>query len=540
MSSPTEIPKHARRWQLGALVAFLVVLLSPWPADLPDPARRCAAVTAAMGVLWMTQALPIAVTSLIPLVAFPLMAIVGARDISRAYMSNSIMLFLGGMVIALGIERWNLHRRIALHVCRAVGVGPRRIVLGFMLATAFLSMWISNTATTLLMLPIALALLSTLTELRGDAADEGEGRRFDTDMGFALLLGIAYAASIGGVTTLVGTPTNLIYTQTFSDQFPDGPAVSAGQWIVSFLPVGVVLLATAWTVLTWRLREPPSAESLDASFFTDRIRDLGKPTRAEWLMTAVFAATAGLWILRTPLDFGFGPVTFGWGDALADLLIAAGIDEGRARGAVDDSTVAITMTVLMFLIPASKDADGETNMLMDWPTARKLPWAILLLFGGAFALKNGFEASGLSQYIGGQFVGLAGLPIWVVVAVTCFALTFLTEFNQNVATCAIILPVLAAASPQLGIDPRLIMIPAAVSASCAFMLPIATAPNAIAFSSGKIDAAKMARTGLWLNLAGVVVITATTLLWLKPQLGLSATQVPDWAITAPADAASTD
>jgi len=438
-------------------------------------------------------------------------------------MINNLLLFMGGMIIALGLERWGLHRRIALHVCRIVGVGPKRLVLGFMLATAFLSMWISNTATTLLMVPIALALLSTLAELDEEADRPGSSE----PLAFPLILSIAYAASIGGLTTLVGTPTNVIFREVFVDSFPGAPEISAGQWIVAFLPVGMLLLAAAWGILTFGLK-PFAAESLDQSYFRDHIRSLGKPQRAEWLMGFVFALTAVLWITRKPLEFPLMPSIPGWGNAVAPLLVKAGMDSKAAGAAIDDSTIAIAMSILMFLLPGNNEG-GRYTTLMDWETARRLPWRIILLFGGAFALKDGFQASGLSDWIGAEFIGLKGQPAWVMVLTTCFVLTFLTEINQNTATCAILLPVLAAAAPQIGIDPRLIMIPAAVSASCAFMLPIATAPNAIAFGSGKLSIGRMAMTGVWLNLMGVAILTVATFVWLQPLLDFQIFEVPTWA-----------
>ncbi|QDT62860.1 SLC13 family permease [Calycomorphotria hydatis] len=524
LPTPSPTTPHARWWQLASLVFFLLILYSPYPSDLPDPARRVAAVTGMMGVLWLSQAIPLAITSLLPLVAFPLLGILPAREISEAYMNNNILLFMGGMIIALGLERWGLHRRIALHVCRVVGVGPKRIVLGFMLATAFLSMWISNTATTLLMVPIGLALLTTLGELEEESGQSGGSEA----LGFPLILSIAYASSIGGMTTLVGTPTNIIFREVFVDSFPDAPEISAGQWIVGFLPIGVLMLLAAWLLLTWRLK-PMLDDALDSSFFTNYIRRLGPPTRAEWLMAFVFALTAFLWITRKPLQFPFVPPIPGWGDMIAVWLVDAGMSEDTASKAIDDSTVAIAISTLMFLLPGN-DVEGKQTTLMDWATARNLPWRILLLFGGAFALKDGFQASGLSEWIGEQFVGLAGQPAWLMVLITCFVLTFLTEINQNTATCAILLPVLAAAAPKIGVDPRLLMIPAAVSASCAFMLPIATAPNAIAFGSGKISISRMAMTGVWLNLIGVLLFTAAMYLWLDSLFGITPGEVPDWAM----------
>ncbi|HUG91259.1 MAG TPA: SLC13 family permease [Planctomycetaceae bacterium] len=544
MSTGTEPLASGRVALAGKLVAlglFAAILLLPNSGDagaLPPAAQRLAAVTALMAVLWLTQALPIAATSLIPLAAFPLLGIQTAEAVSAAYANASVFLFLGGFIIALGIEKWGLHRRMALHIVRLVGAGPRRIVLGFMLATGFLSMWISNTAATLLMLPIALALVTALGELPAaqpgppaDAGEEPAAQRAGFDrLGLALLLGIAYSSSIGGFTTLVGTPTNVAFQRIWRLEFPEAPEFSVGVWLAAVLPIGAIMLVAAWLTLVRGLPDLPGTERLDRRFFTERLRALGRPSRAEWLMLAVFVATALLWIFRDPLLIGEMQVLPGWGELVERRLVGAGVSPDVARRTLHDSVVAIGMALLMFVIPARRDEYGRTEYLIDWQTAVRLPWGILLLFGGGFALADAFGATGLSEWIGRHFASAVGSwPPWLLVAAVCFLLTFLTELTSNVATISTFLPLLAATAVSVGVDPRLILVPATISTSCAFMLPIATPPNAIVFASGRVRMGQMARYGFALNLIGVVVVTLATFALLVPQLGISLGAVPEWA-----------
>ncbi len=563
--------RAARLGQLAAAVAFLVVLCSSVPSDLPAPARRVAAVAAAMAVLWLTQAVPLGATSLIPLAAFPLLGIQSAKDVSKSYVNESVVLYLGGFVIALGVERWGLHRRMALHVVRVVGCGPRRLVLGFGVATAFLSMWISNSAAAMLMVPIAAALLVSLDDLasRGRqpaGSDETvplhpAAPRPTDAFGASLLLAVAYAASIGGMTTLVGTPTNLAFRQIYSDLFPAAPEISVGDWMISFVPLGVVLLLAMWAVLSVGLQPIPGAEAFGRVFFAERLRELGRPSPAERRMFAVFAATALLWLFRTPLRLGgpeSAPLLPGWGPLVESQLLSLGVKADVAGKLVDDSTVAMLMATLLFFLPSGTRAVPDHSddpsqagrsrptrpqaaglgeevahsraNLMDWPTANRLPWEVLLLFGGGFALADGFAAAGLSQWVGGEFeAGFGGQPVWLMVAGTCLLMTFLTEFTSNTATCNIVCPILAAAAANLGTDPRLLMIAAALSASCAFMLPVATPPNAIIFASGRVTVGRMARRGFALNLIGVALVTAAVLWVYAPQSGIDRDRTPTWA-----------
>ena len=510
---------------LGPVIAG-AILWAPAPEGLNPSAQRLLAVSIWMAIWWVTQAIPIAATSLLPLALFPLLGIQSAKTVGQAYLGDTSFLYLGGFLIAIGIERWNLHRRLALLTVTATGSSPRRIVLGFMLATFSLSMWISNTATTLLMLPIAVALLNTL-ELRSDGVGPAQGTFSPSNdpqfahLATALTLGIAYAASIGGLATLVGTPTNLAFVEIWNRSMPGQPAVSASQWMLTWTPFGIVFLICAWSVLVWGLRSPVGFERFDRKYFQDRLRELGAMSFAETVMLILFVLTALLWLFRTDFTFGDWTLVRGWGGAAAQWLISLGVPKEKSLEYVSDATVAMTISVIMFVIPVSRSRSGRVQYLMDWQTTSRIPWGILFLFGGGFAIAGAFESTKLSEWVGGGFKAVAeGQPTWVLIVAVCTLLTFLTEFTSNVATVNTVLPIIAAASLALGIDPRLLMIPATISASCAFMLPIGTPPNAIVFATGRIKMSQMAGYGMILNVLGIVLAVAAVYGLMIPQLGI--------------------
>lgn len=510
---------------LGPLV-FVGILLCPAPEGLAPSAQRLLAVTLWMAIWWVTQAIPIAATSLLPLALFPLMGIQSAKTVSQSYLGDSSFLYLGGFVIALGIERWGLHRRLALVTVNATGTSPKRIVLGFMLATFGLSMWISNTATTLLMLPIAIALLTSLEQLPLEGSDGTKHKLADdphfAHLGLALTLGIAYAASIGGLSTLVGTPTNLVFIDIWNKSFPGQPAISASQWMLTWTPFGIVFLICAWGLLVWGMRTPAAFDRFDKGYFRNRLRELGPMSFAERIMLVVFVVTALLWLLRTDFTFGDLVLVRGWGHSIEEWLVSLGVSAKESANFVSDATVAMTVAALMYIIPVGRSRKRQTQYLMDWQTTSRIPWGILLLFGGGFAIAGAFESTKLSQWVGEVFRSLVeGQPTWVLVTAVCVALTFLTEFTSNVATVNTVLPIIAAASVALDVDPRLLMIPATVSASCAFMLPIGTPPNAIVFGTGRIRMSQMAGYGMILNVLGVILAVAAVYGLMIPQLGIT-------------------
>lgn len=461
-------------------------------ADL-DPGNplvtRTAAVAALMAVWWITEALPLAATSLVPLVAFPLSGILSSKETAEQYINDTIFLYVGGFLIALAMERWHLHRRIALWVIRTIGGGPNRLVLSFLVASAGLSMWISNTATAIMMLAIGLAIIYQTEELFGkDRA---------APLATALLLAIAYGASVGGMATPVGTPTNLSLFRIIPIVFPEAPDSPIGfaQWMLLGVPIMLVMLAVIWVLLTRVFFRSPSDLQLPRESIHQQYRSLGRLSFAEGMVLIVFAATALLWVFRQDLRLG-GTTLPGWGRLVphADLL--------------QDGTIAVGMALILFLIPSrSRMAGPAADRVLDHTVFAKIPWSIVLLFGGGYALAKGFKESGLSDYVGHQFVALEGAPALGVVAAVCTVLTFLTELTSNTATAEMALPILASVATAMKVHPFLLMIPATFSASCAFMMPVATPPNAIVFSSGRLKILDMVRAGFVINLIGVVVVT---------------------------------
>ncbi len=533
--SAWRIPRAA---VLAALLAgFLLILWAPTPTittrdgarlAMTPEAQRLIGITFLMAGLWVSQIVPLAATSLLPLVLFPLLGIQSAKETSRAFVSDMQFLFVGGFIIALGLERWNVHRRIALHIVNRVGVQPRQLVLGMMIATATLSMWISNTATTMMMVPIALALLKTIDDAGSDS-NKPSTASMSEQLAIPMLLGIAYAASLGGMTTIVGTPTNVQAMGIYEKQLENAPEVSMAQWMMAAVPVGVVYFGIVWLVLTWHLKREPSTEAELGSELKWRLKALGPVSAAEVRMLIMFGAVAVLWVLRRPLEFGNTTLVQGWSSFLDRWFQWLGRSEGVSSATeperfVTDSTVAVALAVLLFFIPSgTRDESGRRVPLMNWETAVKLPWEIILLFGGGLALAGGFsdDTTGLASWLGRALEGpLQGQPTWLVIGVICLTMTFLTEITSNVATISTVLPSLLIISEQLGTDARLLLIPATLAASCAFMLPIATAPNAIVFGSGRISPGQMARYGVLLNLVGVPLLTAAACSYIGPLLGI--------------------
>ncbi|MHC4947102.1 MAG: SLC13 family permease [Planctomycetota bacterium] len=505
-SGRTRLGRRVGFW-LG-LVLFLATLLLVDLVPGQPVVTRMAAVALLMAVWWIADAIPLAATALLPLVLFPLLGIMKGRDVAPVYVNHIIFLFIGGFLIALAMERWDLHKRIALRIIRIVGGGPARLVLSFMVASAFLSMWISNTATAIMMLAIGLAIIAE--------QERAFGIERTHRLSVGLLLGIAYGASIGGMATLVGTPPNLSFARIFEIAFPAAEPVGFGQWMLLGLPLCVTMLAIAWLLLTRVFCRVDRGLRLAPDVVEREHRALGPMRFAEGAVLAVFAATALLWVFRKDLELGAVTVP-GWGDLLPFPAL------------VDDGTVAVAMALLLFLIPARAGGADAGRAILDLDVFAKVPWHIVLLFGGGFALASGFQASGLSAFVGDRFAGLEGTSPITMIAAVCGTLTFLTELTSNTATTEMVLPILASAGTSMKIDPLLLMIPATLSASCAFMMPVATPPNAIIFGSGRLTIAEMARIGIAINLIGIVVIT--TLFWL---LGTVVFQIdpavlPEWA-----------
>jgi len=491
---------------LGPLLALALLTFLDFESGNPL-AGRMAAVAALMAVWWISEAIPLWATALLPLALYPLMGILDGKATAPIYVNSTIFLFLGGFMIALTMERWNLHKRIALLIIRAIGGGPARLVFGFMAAAAFLSMWISNTATAIMMVPIGLAIISQMESRFGPA----DTHRFSV----GLMLGIAYACSLGGIATLVGTPPNLSLARIFEITFPDAEPIAFGNWFLMALPLSLIMLVFVWLLIVKVFFRVPAAIKVDRRLVDFEYRDLGPARFEEKAVFIVFALTALLWVFRKSLNLGLVTIP-GWSGLLPypDLI--------------DDGTVALVMALTLLFIPTRSDeAVGPTVMGAD--VARRLPWNIVLLFGGGFALAKGFQVTGLSMLIGEEFAGLAGMPPFLMILIVCLVLTFLTELTSNTATTEMILPILASVAFAMKVHPLLLMIPATLSASCAFMMPVATPPNAIIFGSGRVRIAEMARVGLLINLIGALVIAGFFYFVGSSIFGIDTGSFPDWA-----------
>jgi solute carrier family 13 (sodium-dependent dicarboxylate transporter), member 2/3/5 len=473
----------------GPLAAVLIWTFTDLSPGNPE-VTAMAAIASWMAWWWMTEAVPLAVTSLLPFLLFPVLGITSAKDVAREYMDNIIFLFIGGFILAFAIERWNLHKRIALKILLAVGIKPSHILLGVMLTAWLVSMWISNTATVMMLLSAVMALIKQVEE---HVTDEKARKRFAT----AILIGLAYSASIGGLATLVGTPTNMIFYRAWKESFPLSEEVNFLSWMKIGVPVSLALLLFTWALLNYFFIRKYEKPPITKQFFRDELRKLGKMGYEEKAVFGIFIMTAALWFTRSSIDFGAFRYP-GW----ASLF-------GKHMEFIQDSTVAIFAAILLFLIPSRSE---KGKFLMSWSDAEKLPLDIILLFGGGFALALGFDRSGLSDWIAGQLHGLQGLPLPVVILGMCVTITIISEFASNVASIQLMLPILLALYKPLGISPLVLLIPATMSASLGFMLPVATAPNTIVFGTRRIRTRDMYSIGIWVDLAGILLITGVAML----------------------------
>ncbi len=452
--------------------------------------RVTTAVAAWMAVWWVTEAIPVYATALLPLALLPLLGASSVRDAATPYGHELIFLFMGGFIIALSMQRWQLDQRIALTSLRWFGTRPRNVVGGCMVVTAALSMWVSNTATAVMMLPIALSLIDHVQQTGADAPDlDGYVTRGAEARNFALcmLLGVAYAASIGGIGTLIGTPPNLFLASYVSRQL--GFEISFVRWMAIGLPVVVIFLPLAWLLLTRVIYPVPgTALQQDGVQSRDAYRRLGALKPAERATLIVFGLMAAFWILRP-------------------LLVRIELGGVRPFGGLSDTGIAMIAAVTLFVIPVDL---RKRVFVMDWETAVRLPWGLLVLFGGGLSLAAAIQANGVGEFLGSQVAGLAGLPTVILVLMVTALMIFLTELTSNTASTAALVPIFGALASPLGLDPLLLVVPAAIAASCAFMLPVATPPNAVVFGSGLVTIPQMCRAGMWLNLIGIVLITALT------------------------------
>lgn len=476
--------------------------------------RVTLAVMVWMATWWLTEALHISITALLPLLLFPILgaaqgnsATEQMKDAAAPYADPMVFLFMGGFIVALSMQRWGLDRRFALMTLRLVGSKPANMVGGVMLATAVLSAFVSNTATTAMMLPIALSVIA-LVRRQMENPDQSENKNPEinqqssqSNFALCMLLGLAYSASIGGLATIIGTPTNTFAVGFIRDEYEK--EISFLEWLSIGLPIAVVFLPLVWLLLTRFIYPVPIRKIKDGkSLIRDELASLGPTKRGEWITFAVFACTATCWICRR------------W---LTQIELSVGGDAIKPFGGLTDTGIAIAAAIALFVIPVNL---RKREFTMDWPTAQKLPWGILLLFGGGLSLAQAVKTNGVAEFIGAQASHFAGMPAIVLVLVVTTAVIFLTELTSNTPTTATLLPVLAALAPALGIHPYLLIFPATLSASCAFMMPVATPPNAIVFGSGELTIPQMVKAGWWLNLIGIVLVTAFAMLLLGPILGL--------------------
>jgi sodium-dependent dicarboxylate transporter 2/3/5 len=457
---------------------------------------KAAAVALLMATWWITEAIPIPATALLPLALYPLLGVMDTRVTARAYGDHNVFLFMGGFFIAMAMQKWNLHRRIALHIVSLVGEGPRTIILGFMCATAFLSMWISNTATTMMMIPIAMAVIGQVVR------DKRPG-----PVAPALMLGVAYAASIGGLGTLIGTPPNVIFAGAFEKLFPEMGDIGFLAWMTVGIPLVLVFIPITWVYLTRIAFRVPARTAGGGGRATikSELDEMGPMSRGELYVLVVFVLTALAWAFRSNIELGSFTIP-GWSNLLG------------ISNLVTDATVAIAAAIVLFVLPVDLKR-GE--FALDWEWASRIPWGVLILFGGGFALAASFRETGLDLWVGGGLKAAAGLPSWVLVLLVCLVMTFLTEMTSNTATASMAMPILGSTAAASGMNPLFLMIPATLSASCAFMLPVATPPNAIVFGSGAVSIPQMARAGLGLNLIGALLVVTVTYLVAVPVFGIT-------------------
>ena len=540
---------------LGPAVFLLMLLFVDLEPNNPL-VTRMAAIIVLMAIWWITEAIPLSATALLPVVLFPLMGIMRGRElpagnrvdlqnatfaegfsardfdiifpnVANQYMDWIILLFMGGFMIAVAVEKWNLHKRIALHILRIIGGQPHRLVLGFMVATGFLSMWLSNTATALMMMPMGMSLVLLYEELNKKVA--AEGGTIDSraeNFSLTLLLGIAYGASIGGFATLIGTPPNGFLITQMSQLFPEAPEITFSTWMLFALPMSFIYMLIAWVLLTRFVFPLPATTPFSGKeFIQTEIKKLGIMSTEERRVSVVFFAFAVLLITRKERLFAPEVDVFGWSYYLDNFLRSIG--SNPIGYMIDDGSVSIALALTLFMIPASKAVGGR---LMDWEDAKRVPWGILILFGGGLAIAKGFGTSGLSDFIAVQLGILLGdaEPLVIVISTIAF-ITGLTEVASNTATISLSLPIMASLSQAIEAHPLLLLIPTTLAASCAFMLPVSTPPNAIVYGSGRIPIMKMVIAGVWLDILSVFLLTFFVYTLGDLTFGVLG-GLPDWAM----------
>jgi solute carrier family 13 (sodium-dependent dicarboxylate transporter), member 2/3/5 len=459
------------------LFLFIITLLLPHSitGEMEPAAIRTAALALLMATWWITEALPIPATAMLPLALVPIMGLGPFKGTAAPYAHPIIFLFLGGFLIAIAMQRWNLHRRIALNILNKTGTKPAQLIAGFMLATALLSMWVSNTATTMMMLPIGISVVEMIRKNSTGISDA-----YLRNFGIALMLAIAYSANIGGMGTTVGTFPNALMAAYMSDQLQT--EISMAEWMGKALPIVFILLPCVWILLT-RVIFPVGNQKFSSggNYIKEELVNLGSMSREEKIVAVIFLMTGLMWVFR--------PVYSKW--------LPTGFE-------IKDGGIAIFASLLLFIIPAFKD--GKKTYIIEWEQAKFLPWDLLLIIGGGLSLASAIKNNGLSNWIGGLLEGSAAYPQFVVISLVILTIVFLTEITSNTATTAVFLPVMGALAIKAKIDPMVILFPATIAASCAFMLPVATPPNAIVYGSGLFKSKDMLRAGLYLNVAATIIL----------------------------------
>ncbi|MBC6410467.1 MAG: DASS family sodium-coupled anion symporter [Ekhidna sp.] len=455
---------------LGPVVFCVMEWLGP-PESMPELAFHVLVITLWIAIWWITEVIPIAVTSLLPIVLYPLSGVLDISTTTASYGHRYVFLYLGGFILAMTIEKWGLHKRIALFIINLIGSSAKRIVLGFMIATAFISMWISNTASTIMILPIGLAVIKQFK------SQNKESKEVEV-MGKALMIGIAYSASIGGIATLIGTPPNLVLAGILEETYQ--VQIGFVEWMKFGLPIAIVLLVLCWLYITKMAFKIGDIVLQGKAETQSMHKALGKISYEEKIVLAVFVFTACLWVTRSLIQ--------------------------KVIPAIDDTIIALVAAIVFFIIP-TKD---NKSRILSWDECTQIPWGIILLFGGGLAIANGFTTSGLAEWIALQLTQLSGLNMFLLILIIVAAVNFLTEMTSNLATTAMLLPILASMAMAFEIHPYMIMVSATLAASCAFMLPVATPPNAIVFGSGLLRIEEMMKAGIWLNIISILLVSLIT------------------------------
>lgn len=490
-------PSFTNRQKAGLILGpalFVFLLLFFHPDGLSEQGIAILASTAWIATWWITEAIPIPATSLLPLVLFPLTGGLDANLTASSYGDNTIFLFMGGFLIALTMQKWNLHKRIALFIITLIGTSTEKIIMGFMVATGFLSMWISNTATAMMMVPIGMAVIYQVTEqLKKSTGLDPQDKNF----GKAIMLGIAYSASIGGLGTLIGTPPNTLFAAAVNELY--GIEISFARWMLFGVPIAAIILVGAWYYLV-KIAFPMKLKSLPGGreVILKEKASLGKMGMEEKIILAVFSLTAFAWITRSFLLSNFIP-------------------------GLNDTIIAMVAAIILFIIPS---VNHRGTYLLDWDTAKQLPWGILLLFGAGLAIASGFQASGLAQWIGQQLTVLNGVRLIFILVIVVTLVIFLTEITSNTATATMMFPIMASLAAAINVHPYSLMIGAGLAASCAFMLPVATPPNAVVFGSGYLSIPDMAKAGFWLNILAILLVTLAIFFYMPLVWGIDLNSFP--------------